>query len=195
MASTGRKSAADRDLRLHNLDHFNVPVRDLEVARKFYCEVLGGAVVYEPNWSRHEAGRAMGAHLDFKVFDDPGCLIAYWQPFGQPGPDHVFPHRAFRAKDATKLDEHIERLRSAKVPFVTVAGREAKPGEQVPVSIFFRDPDGNQLELRCESYPYAPDMEGGTFDPTVQGYRWADWRAKVGEGGTSDLPIGSGPRW
>ena len=40
MASTERKSAADRDLRLHNLDHFNVPVRDLNVARKFFSGIL-----------------------------------------------------------------------------------------------------------------------------------------------------------
>ena len=47
MASTGRKSAADRDLRFLRLDHFTVPVRDLNVAREFYCGVLGGAVVAE----------------------------------------------------------------------------------------------------------------------------------------------------
>src|SRR5438093_12411495 len=106
MASTERKSAADRDLRLHNLDHFNVPVRDLNVARKFYCEVLGGVVVYETDWSRHEAGRGMGAHLDFNGSDDPGCLIAYWQAWGQPGPAHVFRHRASRATDTATIDAY-----------------------------------------------------------------------------------------
>ncbi len=195
IVSTGRKSAAERDLRLLRLDHFNVPVRDLNVARKFYCDVLGGVVVHEPNWERHNAGRALGAHLDFKVFDDPGCLIAFWQPWGQPGPDQVFPHRAFRIADATRLDEVRARLDAARVPSVLVTPRAAEPGAAVPVSLFFRDPDGNQLELRCAAYPFSDEVHVGTFDPTVQYYRWADWQARVERGGSSDRPVGSGSRW
>ena len=45
----------------------------------------------------------------------------------------------------------------------------------------------NQLELHCESYPFRAGIQVGTFDPTVQYYRWADWRAAVSEGGA---PIG-----
>ena len=52
MVDTRPRSAADRDLRLLRLDHFNVPVRDLEVARKFYCEVLGGFVVGFLIWQK-----------------------------------------------------------------------------------------------------------------------------------------------
>jgi catechol 2,3-dioxygenase-like lactoylglutathione lyase family enzyme len=195
MASTGRKSAAERDLRLLRLDHFNVPVRDLNVSRRFYCDVLGGVVVVEPNWERHNAGRALGAHLDFKVFDDPGCLIAFWQPWGQPGPDQVFPHRAFRVADAARLDDLRARLDGAHVPSVLVTAEPAEIGTQVPVSLFFRDPDGNQLEVRCERYPFSADVHVGTFDPSVQYYRWADWQASATPGGSTTLPVGSGARW
>src|SRR5437763_12571209 len=83
------RSAADRDLRLLRLDHFNVPVRDLEVARKFYCEVLGGFVVAEPEWDRHRSGRSVGAHLDFQLFNGDGHLNVFWQPWGQPAPDQL----------------------------------------------------------------------------------------------------------
>ncbi len=195
MTSTGRTSAADRDLRLLRLDHFNVPVRDLNVSRKFYCEVLGGVVVVEPNWERHNAGRALGAHLDFKVFDDPGCLIAFWQPWGQPGPDQVFPHRAFRIADAGRLDDLRSRLAQAGVPAVLVTTAEAAAGAPIPVALFFRDPDGNQLEVRCAEYPFGPDVHVGTFDPSVQYYPWSAWKAQVAEGGTTTRPVGSSERW
>src|SRR5881296_836011 len=71
------KSAAERDLRLLRLDHFNVPVRDLEVARKFYCEVLGGEVVIEATWLGHNARRVRGAHLDIQLFEGEANLNAY----------------------------------------------------------------------------------------------------------------------
>ena len=192
MASTERKSAAERDLRFLRLDHFTVPVRDFNVARKFYCEVLGGVVTQEADWGRHETGRAFGAHLDFQVFNDEGHLIAYWQPWGQPALDQVFPHRAFRVAEAARLDKFKSRLESAGVPYVLVTAAPAREGTLAPVSLYFRDPDMNQLELRCEAYPFRDDIRVGTFDPTVQYYRWADWRAMVADGGGSERRAGFG---
>jgi catechol 2,3-dioxygenase-like lactoylglutathione lyase family enzyme len=183
MARTRPKSAADRDLRLQRLDHFNLPVRDLNVARKFYCEILGGEVVGEPEWERHRVGRSVGAHLDFQIFNEDGHLNAYWQPWGQPAPDQLFPHRAFVIRDSAKLDDFIHRLEGANVPYVVVTPQPAAEGSLVPVSVYFRDPDMNQLELYCDAYPFHSEMKVGTFDPTVQYYRWADWRAAVPEGG------------
>jgi catechol 2,3-dioxygenase-like lactoylglutathione lyase family enzyme len=183
MANTEPKSAAERDLRLLQLDHFNVPVRDLNVARRFYCEVLGGVVIAEPSWRRHDGGRARGAHLDVQLFNDEGHINAYWQPWGQPAPDQLFPHRAFRVPNAAKLDELIARLKSAGVPSILATRNDAQEGAEVPVSLYFRDPDGNQLELRCQGYPFHAGIRVGAFDPTLQYYPWRDWRAMVGEGG------------
>ena len=50
MTATQLKSATERNLRLQELDHFTVPIRDFNVARKFYSEVLGGIVTQEPVW-------------------------------------------------------------------------------------------------------------------------------------------------
>jgi len=183
MADTQPRSAADRDLRLLHLDHFNVPVRDLNVARRFYCDVLGGLVIQEPNWRPHDVGRYRGAHLDIQLFNDEGHINAYWQPWGQPGPDQLFPHRAFRVPTAAKLDEMISRLKAARVPFVLATRQEAREGTPVPVSLYFRDPDGNQLELHCDAYPIRSEIAMNVFDPTVQYYPWRDWRAAVSEGG------------
>jgi catechol 2,3-dioxygenase-like lactoylglutathione lyase family enzyme len=190
MAGSKRQSAADRDLRLQRLDHFNLPVRDLEVARKFYCEVLGGEVVGEPEWDRLQGGRSVGAHLDFQIFNEDGHLNAYWQPWGQPAPDQLFPHRAFAVDSASKLDGLIARLDGAGVPYVVLTAQQAEAGASVPVSVYFRDPDMNQLELHCDAYPFRAGIQVGTFDPTVQYYRWADWRAQVPDGGAPAGPPG-----
>jgi catechol 2,3-dioxygenase-like lactoylglutathione lyase family enzyme len=187
MAEGQPRSAADRDLRLMNLDHFNVPVRDLNVARRFYCDLLGGIVIAEPEWRGHEAGRVRGAHLDVQLFNDDGHINAYWQPWGQPAPDQMFPHRAFRVSGAAKLDEMIGRLDGAGVPSILATKHEASDGAPIPVSLYFRDPDGNQLELRCDAYPARPGIQVGAFDPTLQYYPWRDWRATVENGGPPSL--------
>jgi catechol 2,3-dioxygenase-like lactoylglutathione lyase family enzyme len=169
-----------------NLDHFNVPVRDLNVARRFYCEVLGGEVVMEASWRRHDGGWARGAHVDIQLFDGEGHMNAYWQPWGQPAPDQLFPHRAFRIASAEKLDELLTRLKRSGVPYVLVTREAAGPGALVPVAAYLRDPDGNQLELRCEAYPFRSDIHVGAFDTTVQYYPWREWRALVPDGGSPD---------
>ena len=184
MADAMPKSAAERDLRLMHLDHFNVPVRDLNVARRFYCDVLGGAVIAEPSWRRHEAGRVRGAHLDIQLFNDEGHINAYWQPWGQPLPDQVFPHRAFRVPTAAKLDEMKARLDAAGVPSILTTRQAVEHGALTPVSLYFRDPDGNQLELRCEAYPFSDAAAVGPFDASAQYYAWREWRAAVEEGGS-----------
>ena len=183
MADTQPKSAAERDLRLLHLDHFNVPVRDLNVSRRFYCDILGGVVIMEPVWRPNEGGRNRGAHLDVQLFDGEGHVNAYWQPWGQPAPDQMFPHRAFRVNSAAKLDELIGRLDNARVPCVLATRLEVAEGALVPASLYVRDPDGNQLELRCEAYPFRAGIQVGAFEPTVQYYPWIDWRAAVTEGG------------
>ena len=183
MADAQPRSAAERDLRLLHLDHFNVPVRDLNVARRFYCDVLGGVVIAEPNWRPHEVGRYRGAHLDIQLFNDEGHINAYWQPWGQPAPDQLFPHRAFRVPGAAKLHEMIGRLENARVPYVLATRQKAEDGAPVPVALYVRDPDGNQLELRCGAYPFHSGIQVGAFEPSLQYYPWVDWRQTVAEGG------------
>jgi catechol 2,3-dioxygenase-like lactoylglutathione lyase family enzyme len=186
MADAQPRSAAERDLRLLHLDHFNVPVRDLEVSRKFYCDVLGGVVIMEPIFRPSPGGRNRGAHLDVQLFDGEGHINAYWQPWGQPAPDQMFPHRAFRIASASKLDELIGRMEDARVPYILASRQEANPGAPVPVALYVRDPDGNQLEVRCEAYPFRAGIQVGAFDPSRQYYPWSDWRAMVADGGSPD---------
>lgn len=184
MADTPPRSAAERDLRLLNLDHFNVPVRDLEVARRFYCDVLGGVVIAEPDLRPGPTGRVSRALLGVQLFNDEGHFNAFLQPWGQPAPDQLFPHRAFRVSSAAKLDVLIGRLQNFGVPHILATREEAPEGALRPVSVYVRDPDGNQLELCCDAYPLRSGIQVGAFDPTLQYYPWRDWAATVKSGGT-----------
>jgi catechol 2,3-dioxygenase-like lactoylglutathione lyase family enzyme len=182
-ATSERRSAADRDLRIHSLNHFTLPVRDHNVARKFYVEVLGGIPVMEARWDNVAAGRTRSTSLNVKLFDDAGELDLFYQPWGQQSPDQMHPRWAFNVRDAQQLDDFIGRLQAAGVPHILVAEQEAAQGTEVRVSIFFRDPDQNQLELTCAAYPFRGGITVGKFDPSLQYYRWADWRAMVPDGG------------
>ena len=177
-----QKSAADRKLRLHRLDHFTMPVRDFNVAIKFYTEVLGGVVTLGPVWQGHGRPDA-GAHAAVQIFNDDGHLVLYLQPWGQPAPDQMHPHRAFRVRDAMLMDALITRLRAANVPHLVVTPQAEKDGQRVRVSAYFRDPDGNQMEVICDDYPYRPDMHVGPFNPMALSYSWQEWRALVPDGG------------
>lgn len=180
-----RKSAAECDLRLQGLDHLNLGVRDLRVAAKFYTEILGGIVTKEPNWEAVRAGRTTGAYELVHMWTDGGHLALYWQPWGQPAPDQMVPHLAFTVETADQLDVIAQRLERADVPHVLAAASAAETGQRLRASLYFRDPDGNQLELTCHAYPFRPDLHVGPFDPAIQYYPWSRWRALVPDDATS----------
>jgi catechol 2,3-dioxygenase-like lactoylglutathione lyase family enzyme len=170
-------------LHLYRLDHFTVPIRDFNVAIKFYTEVLGGVVTLGPVWENARGRANAGAHAALQLFDDDGHLVLYWQGWGQPAPDQVHPHRAFRVKNVRGMDALIGRLHAASVPYILVTPKRAKPGHPVRASAYFRDPDGNQLEVSCADYPFRPELHVGPFDPMALSYSWRAWREIVPDGG------------
>jgi catechol 2,3-dioxygenase-like lactoylglutathione lyase family enzyme len=187
-SATGRQSAAQAGLAFQRLDHFTVPVRDFNVSRKFYTELLGGEITYEPVWEPFLAGRSTGAHMNVKLFREDGHLVLYWQPWGQPAADQVHPHRAFTVDGAEQFEDLLRRLDGAEIPYVLVTAAQAAAGERVKVSAYFRDPDMNQLEVVCPEYPFLPEMHVGTFDPYAQSYPWTEWRRLVPDGGAPRGP-------
>ena len=44
-------------------------------------------------------------NIDIQLFDVDVYIIGYWQPWGQPAPDQMFPHKAFRVAEPTRIDE------------------------------------------------------------------------------------------
>jgi catechol 2,3-dioxygenase-like lactoylglutathione lyase family enzyme len=148
---------------LTTLAHVSVPCRDLEEGRRFYGEVLGGALrVSEPTFAAFEiAGTSIGIGTE-------GCS---WI-----GPGQEYPHIAFFAEPDQML--HMKRwLARCGVPtsnFWTRSGVEAL--------MFFRDPSGNLIELFCRSgfegardLPQGPPRGHGTAID-IDALRYTTWQ-------------------
>jgi catechol-2,3-dioxygenase len=137
----------------------------LEEMRDFYCEVLQGHLVYE------------GHGLSFMTFDDEHHRVAFMKPpfeleeksSAAAGMHHV-------AYTFDHLDQLLERYTALK-------GKGIEPlvpiQHGVTTSIYYRDPDGNFIELQIDNfrsneestdYMNGPEFEqdpvGVSFEPS-----------------------------
>jgi catechol-2,3-dioxygenase len=132
--------------------------------RDWYCTVLDGHVVYE------------NAALTFITFDDEHHRVALLHPplpiaAKTPGTAAVH-HTAYTFAGIDELLERYEVLRDKGIrPAVCVA-------HGVTSSMYYRDPDGNFVELQIDAFPdpeeataymrgpeYDADAVGPAFDP------------------------------
>jgi catechol 2,3-dioxygenase-like lactoylglutathione lyase family enzyme len=127
------------------IDHYVVPVSDLERFQAFYTNVLG-AVPRAMGGERPERPRDDGEKVQFTFVglchiggasrpEGPGAR----KPLGVGSPRYSY---FVRTED---VDEHLRRLDQYQVPH-TDAIRTSEEGEE-GTAIRFEDPDGNQLEL------------------------------------------------
>lgn len=129
-------SAMPAPLRVLELDHVSLFVRDLDATRRFYRDILGlretgtgknGRIVFFSAGQRHhdvscELARAAG----------PGP-----QPKGVPG----LYHFAFRVGTGAEALAEARRW---------VESQGLTPFGETPRSISVRDPDGHEVELRVD---------------------------------------------
>lgn len=149
---------------LQQIDHVNLVVRDLQRMTTFYADVLGlkvtKQVTIRGEWIDQVVGLS-GVEANVVYLDLPAGprieLIYYRQPASPAAPEPNqanllgLRHIAFRVAD---IEGVVARLRAAGTPFhseVTIV-----PSTQVQYAggaqkrlIYFRDPEGNVLEL-CE---------------------------------------------
>jgi catechol 2,3-dioxygenase-like lactoylglutathione lyase family enzyme len=117
------------------LDHLVLTVADVEAAARFYAEVLGMAV------ARSDGGRVALKFGMQKINLHPAA--APYEPhaaLATPGSGDVC------FVTTLDLDEIVRRVEAAGVP--VELGPVERSGARGPMdSIYFRDPDGNLIEV------------------------------------------------
>ena len=151
---------------LTSIDHVNLVVKDMQKVLRFYCDVLGFKVTKEVtisgDWVEEVVGlKDVTADVVFvDLLDGPRIeLIQYRSPQGailsenQLPNTHGIRHIAFRVTD---MEGAIDKLTKANIEFVgklhTVPVSQVTfTGDRHKSIIYFRDPEGNLLELCCYS--------------------------------------------
>jgi catechol 2,3-dioxygenase-like lactoylglutathione lyase family enzyme len=140
--------------RLHGIDHITIPVHDLAVARRFYCEVLGAAylmTVDDATLQKHgrppAADQGEGVHHISVLLGGQTRIDLFLQHKGQAGAELGHPHYAFRVPPGDMLTWK-QRLHSAGVP--TDGPLQLGPPGQA--SLYFNDPSGNHLEVTTHGF-------------------------------------------
>lgn len=137
--------------RLAGIDHITIPVKDLDVAERFYAGVLGARVVARPDWEAVRSGRNKAPHLSVMIGDGPRVDL-FLQPYGQPELTQSHPHTAFRVRDAQDMLQLKEALAAHGV-LTYGPTRLGPPGQ---ASLYFLDPFGNHLEFETDNLHDVP---------------------------------------
>jgi catechol 2,3-dioxygenase-like lactoylglutathione lyase family enzyme len=137
--------------RIGALDHVTLPVRDLALARRFYCDVLGAAysmTVDDDTFRRFGRPPAdndgEGSHHVSVYLGGSTRVDLFLQRSGQPDPRAGHPHYAFHVPPRHLL-KWKALLEARGVP--TEGPLQLGPPGQA--SLYFNDPFGNHLELVC----------------------------------------------
>jgi catechol 2,3-dioxygenase-like lactoylglutathione lyase family enzyme len=132
-------------LKLRGIDHIVLRVEDIDVMRRFYCDILGAThVAYRPEFGMSHL-RVGAAMID---------LVEVAGPLGKAG--GAGPGREGRNMDHLCLrvepfdeQEILSYLRKHGVPVGDVKKRFGAEGNGV--SIYVTDPEGNTVELKGPS--------------------------------------------
>jgi catechol 2,3-dioxygenase len=129
-------------IRPDRIGHVVIKVRDLEHSTKFYSEVLGLQVMkVEPAFKMAFLASNGRDHHELAVMEvGPDAPVPQTHAIG-------LSHIAFRLRDEAHLRAAYDDLKSRGVEITTAVNHG------VTKSVYFRDPDGNQLEVYCDGLP------------------------------------------
>jgi catechol 2,3-dioxygenase-like lactoylglutathione lyase family enzyme len=157
------------------IDHVTLPVRDLALARHFYCDVLGACHLMTldaealARFGRPPAPNdGDGAYHVSLVLGGSTRLDLFLQQAGQPPLTQGHPHLAFRVAPGSMLTWKA-RLEERGVPTEGPL-RLGPPGQ---ASLYFNDPFGNHLEITCLGYT----QEIPVRPPRLTNLAWTDARS------------------
>ena len=122
--------------------HVVVKVRDLERSRKFYTEILGMQVM-------KDVSEIKAVFLSFNGQDHHEVALFQIGPQAEgPKMNQVgLLHFAFRLRSEEELRAAYKELKEKGVPVTFTVNHG------VTKSVYFRDPDDNELEVYCDNNP------------------------------------------
>jgi catechol 2,3-dioxygenase-like lactoylglutathione lyase family enzyme len=134
--------AHERSPRPHFIDlaHVSVPVRDLDEARRFYTEVLGGRLI-------------LNIPGDFVEVIIGTTIFGMSAKNGRaPAPGAEFPHVAL----SIASDQFLPMKRWLEDHGVTT--HELWTRNRTEALMYFKDPSGNLFEIYCTNYAGAKEI-------------------------------------
>src|SRR5579883_2340347 len=149
------KSTATAPPPVKRLDHWTLVAKDQEKTVRFYTDILGAS---EHHWEQYGIAGGWIRTVNFA-----GTLIDIFPMGGpfQPAEQVEAGYHHCYIIDLDDYDKWIEHLRAHNVEIV----RQDAHGE-IRLSMYFRDPDGNVIEL---SVRFDDDRETGRREITKRG--------------------------
>jgi catechol 2,3-dioxygenase-like lactoylglutathione lyase family enzyme len=137
--------------RIGALDHVTIPVRDLALARRFYCDLLGAAysmTVDDETFRRFgrppaETG-GEGSHHVSVYLGGSTRVDLFLQRSGQPALTAGHPHYAFHVPP-----RHLLKWKGLLDSHGVATEGPLQLGPPGQASLYLNDPFGNHLELVC----------------------------------------------
>lgn len=131
--------ATTTKINLNGLDHLALNVKDMKRAEEFYTQVLGFPVIHR---TETQAGlkhiEVDAGNIAIALFESPDLDL---ENAHKTMTDDGYLHFAFGAP----YDQFDKTLQSLKQDGVIMDGEPRDWGKSV--SVYFRDPDGHQLEI------------------------------------------------
>lgn len=124
------------------IGHVVIKVRDLERSKKFYGEVLGLQLMMELPQPKIAFYASNGRDHHEIGLAEVGADAA-----GPQAKQVGLVHIAFRLRDEDHLRAAYKEFKEKDVPIAFTVDHG------ITKSIYFRDPDGNQLEVYCDNPP------------------------------------------
>jgi catechol 2,3-dioxygenase-like lactoylglutathione lyase family enzyme len=146
-------SAAERHavpanrFQLRGIDHVGLPCRDPDSAGEFLERILGGVEIYRAGYSPEDRKMGRLRHIFYHVGAQMVEVVEQedmksYPDHTNPDSSNTNPHWSFGASPEN-LARFVANLKAEKIPF---NGPRSHKGSSA-VSVYFRDLDGNNLEV------------------------------------------------
>ena len=141
------------------LAHVVFQTNRIPAMRDWYCAVLGGRVVYE------------NEHLSFVTYDDEHHRVAFVD-FGPLAPRETRIELGPKATEQAGLHHTaftFESMKDLLDTYVRLRDRDVRPffcvNHGPTTSMYYRDPDGNRVELQIDNFATAEEGQAWMHSP------------------------------